>query len=121
MHRAGITVGILLVLAACGSREGDLLNPQEAARLLHQACGVSFAADPVVISSTSADSEVSATVVLPDSDAESALKALRDNLTLHSRGQSETRYSYESFPEARAQAACELDTSLKVLYFRYTE
>jgi len=63
----------------------------------------------------------SAKVVLPSGDVEAALASLRNNRTLHSRGQSDTRYSYESWPDARPVKACELDTSLHVLYFSYME
>jgi hypothetical protein len=107
----------LSILAACHSRH-HTLKPQDAARLMYQSCGVTFAQDPVVVSSTSA---TSATVVLPDTEVAAALESLRNNRTLHMRGQSDTRHGYESFPDVRPGKECELDTSLHVLYFRYTE
>lgn len=104
------------------------MNPQDAARWLKRACGVTFAQDPAVLPDTSvipgrpgAAVIASATVVLPAAEVESTLESLRNNRLLHRRGQSDTRYSYESFPDTRPETACELDTSLHVLYFRYTE
>jgi hypothetical protein len=114
--RSGFVV-TLLVLAACHSRN-ESMKPQDAARWLQQACGITFARDPVVLSSTSA---TSATVELPAAEVTAALEALRNNRTLHKRGQSDTRYGYESFPESSAAKQCELDTALHVLYFSYTE
>jgi hypothetical protein len=120
---------LLLLLAACGAKTSDTLKPQDAASWLHRACGITFAQDPVVLPSTSGAQEVrkgssvvvTATVVLPAAEVEAALASLRNNRDLHSRGQSATRYSYESYPDAAVARACELDTALHVLYFRYAE
>ena len=118
----------LSMLAACSAQDAGTLSPQEAARFLHQACGITFAQSPVVLTSTTAAASrrttsvaVSATVVLPVTETEAALETLRNNRSLHSRGQSEYRYSYESFPGSGPETACELDTSLRVLYFLYVE
>lgn len=116
----------LCMLAACHSK-GAALQPQDAAHFLHEACGITFTQDPQVLPDTSAIPRpgspvvVSAKVVLPSGDVEAALASLRNNRTLHSRGQSDTRYSYESWPDARPVKTCELDTSLHVLYFSYME
>jgi hypothetical protein len=128
-RKPGLAVLALTMLAACGAKPADPVEPQEAADWLHRACGVTFAEDPVVLKTTPASSEtrrtssvaVNATVSLPESEVASALEALRNNPTLHSRGQSATRFSFESFPDAGAHKLCELDTSLQVLYFSYTE
>ena len=119
---------LLFVLAACTAKTADTLNPQDAASWLHKTCGVAFAQDPVVVPSTGAEEVrkgssvvMTATVVLPASEVEAALSSLRNNRSLHSRGQSATRYSYESYPDATVAKACELDTALHVLYFRYAE
>jgi hypothetical protein len=119
----------LSMLAACRAKDTDTLKPQDAARWLYQTCGVAFAQNPVVLKSTSAAAaarqgssvSVSATVVLPSAEVASALESLGKNRSLHRRGHAESRYSYESVPEARPEKGCELDTSLHVLYFRYTE
>jgi hypothetical protein len=116
----------LILLAACHSGSAAL-NPQDAAHLLHEACGITFTHDPEVLPDSSVVPRrglpmvASAKVVLPSGDVEAALASLRNNRTLHSRGQSDTRYSYESWPDARPVKACELDTSLHVLYFSYME
>jgi hypothetical protein len=120
---------VLFTLAACGAKTAGTLKPQDAASWLHKACGVAFGQDPVVLPSTSGAQEVhkgssvvvTATVLLPAAEVEAALASLRNNRDLHSRGQSATRYSYESYPDATVARACELDTSLHVLYFRYAE
>ena len=120
---------LLFVLAGCTAKSADTLKPQDAATWLHKACGITLAQDPVVLPSTSGAQEVrkgssvvvTATVVLPASEVEAALVSLRNNRSLHSRGQSATRYSYESYPDATVATACELDTDLHVLYFRYAE
>jgi hypothetical protein len=110
------------MLAACGAKDAGTLKPPDAARWLHQTCGITFARDPVILVSASASPvAVSATVSLPSSEEASALESLRNNRSLHSRGQSESRYSYESFPGAGPEKRCELDTSLHVLYFSYSE
>jgi hypothetical protein len=119
----------LALLAACGSRDAGTLKPQDAARWLDLACGVRFAQDPVVLrgalqtspSTHGPTATVSATVVLPVAEVDAVLQALRNNRSLHRRGQSETRYSYESFPDIRPEKECELDTSLHVLYFKYRQ
>lgn len=119
----------LSMLSACRAKNPETLKPQDAAHWLYQACGISLAQDPVVITSTPAAAAahqgssvaITATVALPDSEVASALEALRNNRSLHMRGQSESRHSYESYPEARPGKECELDSSLHVLYFRYTE
>ena len=121
---------ILLVslLAACHPK-GATMKPQDAASWLKLACGIIFSQDPVVLPDTSvipsgrpgAAVIASATVVLPAAEVESTLTSLRNNRLLHRRGQSDTRYSYESFPDARPETACELDTSLHVLYFSYSQ
>jgi hypothetical protein len=122
--------GLLLALAlavavSCGKKTADTLAPRDAARWLHLACGITFAQDPVVLKSSPPTRQralvaVSATVVLPDSEVAGALAALWKNRSLHRRGQSETRYSYQSFPGVIPETECELDTALHVLYFRYT-
>jgi len=116
----------LAMLAGCRARDTDTLDPQEAARWLHQTCAITFTQSPVVLKSSAAARRgsavsVSATVVLPSAEVAPALESLSKNRSLHRRGQSESRHSYESFPEARPEKECELDTSLHVLYFRYTE
>jgi hypothetical protein len=117
----------LIMFAACTARNAPPLTPQEAAHWLREACGITFARDPVVLPSTDAGARqdtpavISATVVLPDEDVQSALASLRNNRSLHMRGQSDTRHGYESFPDARPGKECELDTSLHVLYFRYAK
>jgi hypothetical protein len=124
-----MSVCLLLLLAACGAKTSDTLKAQDAANWLRKTCGITFAQDPVVLPSTSGAQEVhkgsavtvTATVVLPATEVEAALASLRNNRDLHSRGQSATRYSYESYPDATIAKACELDTALHVLYFRYAE
>jgi hypothetical protein len=127
--RGSLVVLLLSMLAACRAKDTDTLKPQDAARWLHQTCGIAFAQNPVVLKSTSAalaarrgsSVSVSATVVLPSAEVAPALESLGKNRSLHRRGQSESRYSYESIPEARPEKECEFDTSLHVLFFRYTE
>jgi hypothetical protein len=115
------------MLAACSAKSSPALKPQEAARWLRETCGITFTGDPVVLPNTTVVSRqgapvmASATVVLPDAEVQAALASLRNNRTLHMRGQSDTRHGYESFPDVRPGKECELDTSLHVLYFRYTE
>jgi hypothetical protein len=126
LHRDLLIILTLSMLAACRAKNTDALKPQDAARWLYQTCGITFAQNPVVLKSTSAarrgtSVSVSATVVLPSAEAAPALESLGKNRSLHRRGQSESRYSYESIPEARPEKECELDTSLHVLYFRYAE
>jgi hypothetical protein len=116
----------LFMLGACHSK-GTALRSQDAAHFLHEACGITFTQDPQVLPDASVVPRpgspvvASAKVVLPEGDVEAALASLRNNRTLHSRGQSATRYSYESWPDARPVKSCELDTSLHVLYFSYME
>jgi hypothetical protein len=115
----------LFMLAACHSK-GTAMKPQDAAHWVHEACGITFAQEPVVLSGSApaahqVSSVISATVVLPATEVAAALESLRNNPTLHSRGQSDTRYSYESYPDAGPAKACELDTSMHVLYFRYVD
>lgn len=114
-----VVISFALMLVACGSK-GDVMSPQDAAQWLQKACGVTFAQDPVVLSST-ASGPVSATVSIPGPEMEAVLAALRNDASLHSRGQSETRYSYESYPGDGPERTCELDTTMRVLYFRYAE
>jgi hypothetical protein len=122
------SIALVSLLAACHPK-GTAMKPQDAAHWLKQACGVTFSQDPVVLPDTSvipsgrsgAAVVASATVVLPAAEVESALASLRNNRLLHQRGQSDSRYSYESFPDDRPGTACELDTSLHVLYFTYME
>jgi len=119
----------LTTLTACGTADTGTMQPRDAARWLYQTCGISFAQDPVVLKGTSVPStarrgssaSVSGTVVLPSAEIAPALDSLRKNRSLHRRGQSESRYSYESFPGAVPGKECELDTSMHVLFFRYTE
>lgn len=113
-----VVIPIALALVACGSKD-DVMSPQDAARWLHKACGITLAQDPVVLSGM-ASGPVSATVSIPGPEMEAVLAALRNDASLHSRGQSETRYSYESFPSG-PERACEVDTTMRVLYFRYAE
>jgi hypothetical protein len=108
-----------LALVACGSKD-DVMSPPDAARWLQKACGITFAQDPAVLSGT-ASGPVSATVSIPAAEMEAVLAALRNDASLHSRGQSETRFSYESYPGDGPERACELDTTMRVLYFRYAE
>ena len=125
MKTAAGWVASLIVLAACNAKSAPALKPQEAAHWLRETCGITFTRDPVVLPNTTVPRQgaavVSATVVLPDEDVQAALESLRNNRALHMRGQSDTRHGYESFPDARPGRECELDTSLHVLYFRYTE
>lgn len=117
----------LALCAGCGPRDGSDLPPGDAAHWMDVACGVRFQAPPQVLRSAIArpraangePASVILTVVLPDAEADAAVAALAANRTLHRRGQSETRYSYESFPEARPGKACELDRSQHVLYLQY--
>lgn len=111
---------VLSMLAACHSRDAGTMKPQDAAHWLKETCGITFDRDPVVLPGTSI-SATAATVVLPETEVASTLEALRNNRSLHRRGQSDTRYSYESYPGASAGKLCELDTSLHVLYFSYTD
>ena len=136
MYRLAPSVarGLLCVLAmsmlvACSAADTGTLTPQDAARWLYQTCAVTFARDPQVLKGAALKPTprqswsvfVSGTVVLPDAEVRAALESLRGNRSLHKRGHSETRYSYESFPGVLPEKECELDTSLHVLYFRYTE
>jgi hypothetical protein len=114
----------LSVVVSCGKKGEAPLAPREAAQWLHRACGITFAQDPVVLKSSPPTQRrtlvsVSATVTLPDTEVAGALEALANNRSLHRRGQSETRYSYQSFPGVIPETECELDTALHVLYFRY--
>jgi hypothetical protein len=117
----------LVLLTGCGPRDGSDLPQADAAHWMDAACGIRFAAAPKVIRSTvvasrapsGAPASVVLTVVLPDGEADAAVAALARNRTLHRRGQSETRYSYESFPDVRPEKECELDRSQHVLYLRY--
>ena len=53
-------------------------------------------------------------------DARPAVEvALRANRTLHLRGASATRHSYESYDDAATHQECEYDTAAGVLFFRY--
>jgi len=127
-HPATILFCAALLLAAvpsCGGRTEPALTPRDAAHWLRLACGIGFARDPVVVKSRPpmrkrGPVSVTATLVLPDGEVAAALEALRRNRSLHRRGQSETRYSYQSFPGVIPETECELDTALHVLYFRYT-
>jgi hypothetical protein len=112
---------LLLALVACSSKTAEPMKPQDAARWLHEACGVTFSQEPVVLTHARSSTGVTVTVVLPGPEEASALRTLRNNRSLHSRGQSATRYSYESYPDATATIACELDTSLHILYFSYAK
>jgi hypothetical protein len=124
-----LAIVTLTAVVACGAKDTGTLKSQDAARWLYQTCGIRFAQDPVILKNTWAGASamrgrsgsVSATVALPSAEVAAALEALRNNPSLHRRGQSDSRYSYESLPEAAAEKECELDTSLHVLYFRYTE
>jgi len=121
-------LALLLLLAGCGPRVAPTLTPQEAAQYLEATCGVVLAAEPVVqrseiIPSRSrarAPVRVSAVVVLPEEQIEAALGVLRANHNLRRRGQTATRHSYESPPDALPVRECELDTALRVLFFRAT-
>ncbi|MEO8308698.1 MAG: hypothetical protein ABI616_11740 [Pseudomonadota bacterium] len=103
------------------------MKPQDAAHWLQQACGIRLAQDPVVQSGNAvvprqgSSVAASATVVLPAKEIASALDSLRNNRSLHSRGQSDTRYSYESYPDVMPVKACEVDTALRVIYFSYLQ
>lgn len=115
------------LFGGCGSRDGSDLPPAAAARWMDAACGVRFREPPQVLRSTVArvraangdPASVTVTVVLPESEADAAVQALARNRSLHRRGQSDTRYSYESFPEVRPAKICELDKVQRVLYFQY--
>jgi uncharacterized membrane protein len=143
-HKAsmiGVYAGALLIAGAVAIfTPGRLLHvwlfeeaaaqeSPDVAHWLHEACGITFAQAPVIAPNTAVTLQrrkdsmmvASATVVLPDSEIASVLESLRNDRTLHSRGQSDTRYSYESYPDARPGKACELDTSQHVLYFSYAE
>lgn len=126
-HVRGAIVLPLALFAGCGRGDGSDLPSTDAAHWMDAACGIRFAAAPKVIRSTvvasrapdGAPASVILTVVLPGSEADAAVTALAQNRTLHRRGQSETRYSYESFPDVRPEKECELDTAQHVLYLRY--
>jgi hypothetical protein len=119
---------LLVVLAGCAPRAAPTLTPREAAHYLEATCGVVLAAEPVVERSELIPSRsrarlpvrVSAVVVLPEEGIEPALGALRANRNLRRRGQTATRHSYESPPDALPVKECELDTALRVLFFRAT-
>jgi hypothetical protein len=64
---------------------------------------------------------VSATLVLAESMVPAALSALAANRRLHQRGQSESRYSFESYAGDGPEIECELDSARHILYFRYAE
>jgi hypothetical protein len=127
--RAAIRIAALLpaLLAGCGPRDGSDLPPADAARWMAAACSVRFHEPPRVLRSSVArtraangePTSVIVTVVLPEAEAQAAIAALAHDRSLHRRGQSDTRYSYESYPEARPAKACELDTGQHVLYFQY--
>ncbi len=116
-----------LLSGGCGRGDGSDLSPADAGRWLEAACGVRFREAPQVLESTvvrsrsgpATPASAIVTVVLPDAEADEAVRALARNRSLHRRGQSDTRYSYESYPGARPEAECELDRSQRVLYFRY--
>ncbi|MCC7462437.1 MAG: hypothetical protein IT480_08250 [Gammaproteobacteria bacterium] len=116
-----------LAVVGCGRSDGSGLAPAEAARWMEAACGIRFAELPHVVRSamvrsrspSGAAARVTVTVVLPDGETASAIAALARNRSLHRRGQSDTRYSYESFPGARHESACELDTAQRVLYLMH--
>ena len=117
---------MLSTLAACSAKYGGTVKSGDAARWLYRTCGISFAQNPVVVTNAAAawrrpSGAMSGTVLVPETEMAAALEALRMNRSLHIRGQSESRYSYESYPEATPEQECELDTSLHVLYFRYRE
>ena len=124
---AGIALLGLALLVGCGRRDGSDLPATDAARWMAAACGIRFRDPPQVLRSTLSrartpggePASVVLTVVLPDSEADAAVQALAHERALHRRGQSETRYSYESFPGARPEKECELDKSQHVLYLRY--
>ena len=116
---AGLVVG-------CGRSDGSDLPPADAAHWMEATCGIRFREMPRVLRSSVARSTASGspasvvlTVVLPDSEADAAVTALARHRALHRRGQSATRHSYESYPDARPERACELDTSQHVLYLKY--
>lgn len=119
---------LLLLLAGCGARAAPTLTSREAAHYLEATCGIVLAAEPEVQRSEIIPSRsrarlpvrVSALVVLPEEEIEPALSALRANRSLRRRGQTVTRHSYESPPDALPVKECELDTALRVLFFRAT-
>ena len=123
----GLATLVPVLLAACGRGDGSDLPSADAARWMEASCGIRFGEPPQVLRSavvraraaSAAPVSVTVTVVLPNSEVEGAVAALANNRALHRRGQSETRYSYESFPEARPYRECELDKAQHVLYFRY--
>jgi hypothetical protein len=115
-----------LMLAACSDKYGGTVKPGNAADWLFKACGISFSQPPVIVHNASTEWRrpagwMSGTVAVPDAEMAAAKAALGLNRFLHRRGNSETRYSYESYTDALPERECELDVSLHILYFRYKE
>jgi hypothetical protein len=124
-----IAMTLLVTLAACDRNGAAAMKPPDAAHWLYQACGVRLAHEPVVLESPS---EVSATrrptsavhsavVAVPAGEVAQIVASLAANRLLHRRGMSEIRYSYESYEGDGPARECELDTSRRMLYFRYME
>jgi hypothetical protein len=121
-------VAVLTQLGACSRSAAPGLAPNDAAHWLAAACGIRFQQAPTVLESNVVASKagpgtpasVTAKLQLPDAEVDAALAALAHERSLHRRGQSATRYSYESFPDVRPEKECELDTALHIIYFRYT-
>lgn len=121
---------LLAVLAcgasACGVPAGNHVKPAETQDWLFRTCGVRLAQPPTLVANDAgarrrATENASGSVAVPEAELPAVLESLRLNPQLHLRGQSETRYSYESTGDGRPQRSCELDRALRVLYFSYRE
>jgi len=127
-HRWLCAALALPLLAACGPRPAATPTPAEIRQRLEQACGIHLAELPEVRKSSRVrgapgkgwSDSVSATIVLPAAEAPAAIEALRRNRTLQRRGESDSRYSYESVPGVLPETSCELDTAQHLLYFSDT-
>jgi hypothetical protein len=130
MYRRAVScacaAGIAVLLVGCGASDGNNVRVAEAGDWLFKACGVRMAQAPVLVPNTAgsrrrAPESASGSVAVPVADLPAVLEALRLNRSLHLRGQSESRYSYESASDVRPEQSCELDVAQHVLYFRYLE
>jgi hypothetical protein len=114
------------ILCGCGAPAGNNVRVAEAGNWLYKACGVHLSQAPALVASNAGTrrrvpESASGSVAVPEADLPATLEALRLNRSLHLRGQSETRYTYESADDALPEKSCELDTVQHVLYFRIRE
>jgi hypothetical protein len=116
----------VIMLGACSAPDGNNVRSAEAGDWLYKACGVRLLQAPVLVANDAgarrrAPESASGSVAVPEADMLAVLDALRLNRTLHLRGQSETRFTYESADDVLPEKSCEIDKSQHVLYFRYRE